>query len=499
MSLTRLTKKIKALHEYESEKGSFEANALKVLSQSKHSSNEQKVEDLMLLIDSIKPLRKLLHRQITELLLDLQMQMKSGKKTSSAREKKTEMSNDSSLTSKSSSGELSSPNSEALSFQEASLEDQKLTESEVKESKIETSPQSKPSSQAAEPLPVKHSNASELESSVKSPSPVSQESSSDLNSNKKARPRLEQNPQTPQPLKITEAPIAANPEPPSAPPQDHSSNQIFEFDQTPDIAEFKREATQDPLEIDSPFEDVNPKGKRNELDELDELEALKREVEFLTTPNFAEDAVLPDDLIPTLQSSAELPFDLPPLPTLEPSFFQDSSASVDVVITHESAEDHFNAQPKATAVNEEAILGSASEPFDFPMSAGEAGTAVFDEEAIKKFKEQDAKLRAQSKASILHSTTQKTATFSVHVSTPQQIFVGHADQFDHKELVLICQQGLLKGEEVKLRFKLPQSQEMIECKALVRLAENTKSMQKRLTLRFLNLRPLQIDQIKAET
>jgi hypothetical protein len=498
MSLTRLTKKIKALHEYESEKGSFEANALKVLSLSKAPLNEQKVEDLILLADSIKPLRKLLHRQIKELLLDLQMQMKGGKKTTSTREKKTEKLNHSSSTSKSSSSEQLSPNSEALSLQEASTEDLKLTESEVKEVKIEASPQSKSSPQASEPLPVKHSNTSELESSVKSPSPVKQKSSSDSNSYEQVKPRLEQNPQTPQPLKITEAPMAFNSEKPSAPPQDASSNQIFEVDQTPDIAEFKREATQDALEIGSPLADIDSKGELNDPDELDELEALKREVEFLTTPNFAEDAVLPDDLVPTLQSSAELPFDLPPLPTLEPSFFQDSSASIDANITNESTDDHTDSQPKAVEVNEKAISSSASEPFEFPMSAGEAGTAVFDEEALKKFQEQDAKLRAQSEASSLHATSQKTASFSVHVSTPQQVFVGHADQFDHKELVLICQQGLLRGEEVKLKFKLPQSQEMIECKALVRLAENTESMQKRLILRFLDLRPLQIDQIKAE-
>ena len=80
-----------------------------------------------------------------------------------------------------------------------------------------------------------------------------------------------------------------------------------------------------------------------------------------------------------------------------------------------------------------------------------------------------------------------------------KFFTGHADQFDHKELVLLCSQPLLKGEELKLKFKLPQSQKMIECKALVRSAEPPlPNNQNRFYLGFLDLRPAQEDMIKAE-
>ena len=79
MSVAKLTKKLNSLHEYESEKGSFESDAIKLISLSKTSLDQQKVEDLTTLIDSVKPLRKLLHRQVKELLLELQTQMKISK------------------------------------------------------------------------------------------------------------------------------------------------------------------------------------------------------------------------------------------------------------------------------------------------------------------------------------------------------------------------------------------------------------------------------------
>ena len=445
MSLTRLIKKLEELHQYESEKGGFEANALKLLSRGKVDLDKQKIEDLVTLSESIKPLRKLLHRHIKDLLLELQAQIKNTKsKTNPKLARSNPPPQDDSL-------RKTQPPSQDHGLDKTQLPPVDILEDTQAPNMSESKSDSKASEPTIDLSPIDREE-SRLELN---------DSASKLKPANAFVPRFEQGIQTPPPLILTQVPIDADAE-----VQDSSSPSESE--------ELAHEALHD----------------SNGAAPAD-FEELERELRVLTQPSFEQDAALPDDVIPTVQSPVELPFEFSPLPTLDPSFLGESSSEPN----SESSPKQESAIPAAESKSAE----QASESFNFPMSAGEAGTAVFGEEELRKYRETAEREQADKEQSQdAQIISQLTASFSVHISTPHQVFTGHADRFDHKELVVICSQPLLKGEELKLKFKLPQSQKMIECKALVRSAETLPNNQNRLLLRFLDLRPVQEDKIKAE-
>ena len=485
MSVAKLTKKLNSLHEYESEKGSFESDAIKLISLSKTSLDQQKVEDLTTLIDSVKPLRKLLHRQVKELLLELQTQMKISKnqrKTDHVDElqkpshedlKKSESLSDDEIKAAQTPhhakvGESQTPHHERIDdTQTPSYDGLAETQTPGYDGLAETQTPSYDALDETYPpnSPVNEPILKAIEPIIKAPKLSAEQSNQSLTpahhlskSTNAFAPRFEPSIQTPPPLILTQVPIEND---------SKSVNLSQDAQANPDQKAWQEDAK----------------------DEFNELENLKRGVECLTAPD-SEDDVIPNGLIPTLQSSAELPFEFSPLPTLDPSFFNESS----------SPSEPTPLSPESSAHNLESESESDSESnqvpvFEFPISAGEAGTAVFGEEDLKRYRDAERKHAEKDERQDNKSVT---ALFSVHVSTPHQVFTGHAEEFNLKELALISQQNLMRGEEVNLKFKLPQSQKEIECKALVRSIEDRPNEQKRLLLRFLDLRPAQEYKIKAE-
>ena len=82
MSLTTLTQKLTKLNDLEVDLASSEQTAIKLLSATRLDLGQDKIESLVTLIDSVTPLRKLIHTQLKEILVDLQTQIiaeKTGK------------------------------------------------------------------------------------------------------------------------------------------------------------------------------------------------------------------------------------------------------------------------------------------------------------------------------------------------------------------------------------------------------------------------------------
>ena len=122
---------------------------------------------------------------------------------------------------------------------------------------------------------------------------------------------------------------------------------------------------------------------------------------------------------------------------------------------------------------------------EFPISSGEAGTAIF---GIDQLQKQNPNISTQR--------PKAPQPFGIQISTPQQTFKGKVESFDHKEIVVHCKESLIRGEEVKLKFTLPITQHQIDCRALVRLASSSDDGLS-FTCRFLDLR-LQQEQMISE-
>ena len=85
--------------------------------------------------------------------------------------------------------------------------------------------------------------------------------------------------------------------------------------------------------------------------------------------------------------------------------------------------------------------------------------------------------------------------FMITATTPQLHFSAQVVHLTQKEIFLSTTEKLLTGEEVKLNFRLPDQAEIIECRALVRSSKASDPPQSNLSLRFLDLRPSQIEKI----
>ena len=190
----------------------------------------------------------------------------------------------------------------------------------------------------------------------------------------------------------------------------------------------------------------------------------------MTAPSSDEMNIIPDEGAPTLQSEAS------------PIFKNDFSSSTadDSPPLLDSMTSRYTPPPKNYKLD-------PNSSFDFPMSAGEAGTAIF---GIEELKNQNPGIAMERP-----STQQE---LSVHISTPHKAFQGKVKSCDHKDIVIVSETNLLPGEEVRLKFELPQTKQRIDCRALVRSLSNEANGEPSLTIRFLDLRPNEEKMITEE-
>ena len=258
--------------------------------------------------------------------------------------------------------------------------------------------------------------------------------------------RIEKNQPTPKPLAVTEisSPEAFSLLDDAYSPAQEERNDPFNNDMTPQVTD----------------------------EDFDDLEELKRGVEFLTQPSLEDDS--DDD-----QKHQNVDAESDPFPF---------ALAEDISVKEETP------TPEVTPAQEGSLSAEDSGfSSEFPMSAGEAGTAIFGSEQLQEY-QRIAEIHDKELAEIENSN--KGSKFTVQASTPHLHFIADVVHFTEKELFLVTTESLLAGEEVKLSFQLPQSDQHIECRALVRSKKTSDPEGCNLSLRFLDLRPSQIDDIK---
>ena len=213
----------------------------------------------------------------------------------------------------------------------------------------------------------------------------------------------------------------------------------------------------------------------------EELAALQREIASITQPVFDQPS-----------ESDDFPQSPPVNALLSPAILSDD------VLPFIDQTTPSEALPKVESPSAEHSVDRSKSEIDFsaafPVSAGEAGTAIFDASSLKSLGFITPKPDTAPKVK---------ANFYAQVTTPDISFEGLIHALSEREVFVKSRESLQRGEQVKLSFTLPSSQEHISCIALVREvrppSETTQNhLIQGVSLRFLNLRPAQEALIIAE-
>jgi hypothetical protein len=241
-----------------------------------------------------------------------------------------------------------------------------------------------------------------------------------------------------------------------------------------------------------PFPTMSPFELSSEVEGVNSSDDVKREVDALHLP-VEEYKVMP----PPFQTSPARPENPPMFGSQNDLFIPDETP------VHFIDADSPKPTPNTPSTSEDAPEESVDQLF--PESVGDAGTAILDpSDPIFQ------RLQAESRRPLvphqieptvnLSSThkpvintspnliTQNEFTTSVHVKTPYLELTAQGNQLTVKGITLTTQEKLSTGEELHMRFTLPQDHGpslSIQCSGLVRNQSRAESSVK---VRFLDLR-----------
>ena len=200
-----------------------------------------------------------------------------------------------------------------------------------------------------------------------------------------------------------------------------------------------------------------------------------------------------DDLAKEVQSLTQPIFEAGDIPNIDedfdPSLFADTGDVSPQLLQPSEDVDAQTNPPLPPSTSEAADDFSVTSLF--PQSAGEAGTALLDAEAIERYKKLDQARARRERSSLVKLNVENP----ISLRTPHVSFDGQIFSMDSREIFVQTPERLLVGEQVELDFNLPMGGGHIECLGMVReRVEDAESDSERpvgLALRLLNLRPTQ--------